>query len=338
MTARHLAKNLAFMLAHVLGLPRICRRRLSSGFIILTYHSFQQGKDPACFVSQPQRDLERQLDYLQAHFNVRPLADLLIAESGSRMAENGRRRPDVAITVDDGYRDNYEILFPLVKGRKIPVTIFLATGCLDRQQPPWTIQLRELLRQTPLHELKSPLALPLRTPREREHARSRLKEFLSPLPPGEREELLNRLRVELRAGDGTRYTMLTWDQVREMKQYGVSFGSHTAQHSLLSRVTPDVAERELRESRSRMTEELGEAPELFCYPDGSCSDSVARLVRESGYRAAVTQQPGLNQADADCFRLKRVQIPHNESLDVFACRVSLVPQVISCSRGGTPYS
>jgi len=310
------------------GLPGFCRRKFAPGFVILTYHSFQKSKDPDLFVSQPETDLEAQLDYLQAHFNVRPLTELLFAESVSDRSPGNKRKPDAVITVDDGYRDNYEILYPLVKARRIPVTVFLATACLDRQQPPWTIQLRELLRRTPCMELKLPLALPLRTQSERELARARLKEILAPLPPAERDEWLNRLRLELQAKAESSYRMLTWDQVREMKQCGVNFGSHTAQHSMLSQVPPHVAEQDLRESYSRLSEELGEAPELFCYPDGAYSESAARLVRESGYRAAVTQQPGLNQADTDRFQLKRVQIPHNEPLFVFACRVSLVTQVL----------
>ena len=45
---------------------------------------------------------------------------------------------------------------------------------------------------------------------------------------------------------------------------------------------------------------------------------------ETGYKAGVTQDWGINQILLDPFALRRIEIPYYENLEVFSCRVSRI--------------
>jgi peptidoglycan/xylan/chitin deacetylase (PgdA/CDA1 family) len=88
---------------------------------------------------------------------------------------------------------------------------------------------------------------------------------------------------------------LSWDQAREMAaDGGVRFGSHGVTHRDLTALRDDELERELRESRMVITEELGRVPEAFCYPFGRFDARVTAALREAGYTygIAVASRPG----------------------------------------------
>src|SRR3546814_11425727 len=72
---------------------------------------------------------------------------------------------------------------------------------------------------------------------------------------------------------------MSWAQLREMKQAGVTIGHHTASHRHMATDPTARNEAELAEAEARFRAELGEAPTLFAYPYGAAS--AAEIGRES---------------------------------------------------------
>lgn len=81
---------------------------------------------------------------------------------------------------------------------------------------------------------------------------------------------------------------LDWGQVREMKEQGMSFGSHTWSHPNLANVTDQVALDEFRSSKLRLEERLGDVVNSVAYPFGKprrqLNGQTLELAREAGYR------------------------------------------------------
>jgi peptidoglycan/xylan/chitin deacetylase (PgdA/CDA1 family) len=82
--------------------------------------------------------------------------------------------------------------------------------------------------------------------------------------------------------------MLTWKQLRELGNSGVEIGSHSCSHRSLPALSLDEAEREVRDSRRRLEDELGVPVRYFAYPYGYATEEVARVVEQAGYGAAFT--------------------------------------------------
>jgi peptidoglycan/xylan/chitin deacetylase (PgdA/CDA1 family) len=81
--------------------------------------------------------------YLSRHYNVVSLNDLY-----RHLESEDSRGMVVAVTFDDGYRDNYECAFPILERYRIPATIFLTTGVMDSGEPLWFEQLAEAVKKT----------------------------------------------------------------------------------------------------------------------------------------------------------------------------------------------
>ncbi len=93
---------------------------------VLCYHSVNSVTNPESDPITPE-SFEQHLAYLQAHRTVVPLASLVKAIRG----EGHIPHDAVAITFDDGYRDNFEVAYPLLRKYGAPATMFVVTGFVD---------------------------------------------------------------------------------------------------------------------------------------------------------------------------------------------------------------
>ncbi len=108
--------------------------------------------------------------------------------------------------------------------------------------------------------------------------------------------------------------MLTWDQIKEMNEYGIDFGSHGITHPRLTKLPINEAVKEVRESKRFLEESLGKEILLFCYPHGDFNADMKTIVKESGYTCACSTIPGGNMAACDLFALKRTWISPKDTL------------------------
>jgi biofilm PGA synthesis lipoprotein PgaB len=100
---------------------------VGSHAVVFMYHRFGDSRYPSTNIDTVQ--FARQLDYLDANgYRIWPLARIV------DHLESGLPIPDrtVALTVDDAYRSVYENAFPLIRERKVPVTVFVATDAVER--------------------------------------------------------------------------------------------------------------------------------------------------------------------------------------------------------------
>lgn len=91
---------------------------------------------------------------------------------------------------------------------------------------------------------------------------------------------------------------MTWEQLRQLKAWGMSVQSHSRSHPFLSELDEAALRRELTESRARLDAELGQQTTEIAFPGGDApSRRLRRLLAECGYRTALGTRWGLN-ADA----------------------------------------
>ena len=76
--------------------------------------------------------------------------------------------------------------------------------------------------------------------------------------------------------------------LREMQTAGMTIGSHTRSHPVLTREIYDRVREESEGSRRAIEENLGTTAKCFAYPNGSFNQSVVDAVRDAGYDFAFT--------------------------------------------------
>lgn len=116
---------------------------------------------------------------------------------------------------------------------------------------------------------------------------------------------------------------LTVPQIREMARAGMAIESHGVHHVDFSRLPAAVARGELARSRATIGGWAGRPVRFFAYPAGRYSPALERLLRDLGYRGAVTEVPGFVGPASDPFALERIRVAHDDTLRSFAGKVHL---------------
>jgi peptidoglycan/xylan/chitin deacetylase (PgdA/CDA1 family) len=115
--------------------------------------------------------------------------------------------------------------------------------------------------------------------------------------------------------------LLTWEQIREMQERGVTFGSHALTHPHLPALPECEWRRELVESKQVLEQGLGRPVETLAYPYGDFSPALAAGALEAGYRACFSTLPGLNAPDTDPAALRRMNVRRHAGLWLFRRKV-----------------
>ncbi|MGD9107939.1 MAG: polysaccharide deacetylase family protein [Gammaproteobacteria bacterium] len=95
---------------------------------ILCYHSVSEGENLELSPLSPLL-FEQHLKFLANNYQVITLAELVDALNNNKKVA----KHSVVLTFDDGYRDNYTEVFPLIKKYKVPITVFVATGFIENE-------------------------------------------------------------------------------------------------------------------------------------------------------------------------------------------------------------
>ncbi len=265
-----------------------------------------------------------QMAYLKKAYRVISLTEMV------RRIENGSvDKCQCAVTFDDGWRDVYVNAYGIMRERRIPATIFLTTGFVGTSKLFWPEKLtRSMFNRDRLDEVSAlsvidrdcaSLTERIVSSGDKKAAMVLLDELiesLKHLAPTERDKFVETLCSDPDGSDRkpVRY-VLDWDEVREMAEHGISFGSHTVSHPLLPQITVDEAKSEIDESKRKIEQELGRDCEHFAYPNGNWNEKIKTMLREAGYRSAVLARK--ISSTTDLFVLGRTNIHNGMSVSPF---------------------
>lgn len=116
--------------------------------------------------------------------------------------------------------------------------------------------------------------------------------------------------------------LLSWPQIFEMQKSGITFGAHTVSHSRLTRQTNEERWQEIYWSKKMLEEKLGYPVSFFAYPYGDFSNSVKKVVKRAGFRAALTMEQGWERFPADLYQLRRVRINGETTREQFIEKIN----------------
>ncbi len=332
------------MLGQILGLIpyRLVRpfRLLHRGryFHILNYHRIMN--IPADFpfdsdlVSASTEQFGYQLDYIAKHFkviNFRMLRDSL--RQNDQFPDNS-----LIITFDDGYIDNYEIAYPMLKKRGLTATMFTATGFIGKNRVFWWDKLAYIIKKTNRADIsiKSPLELDMNLdayPDRQTAARTVIKKAKT-LPDEKKESLIKILseKLDIEIVKDKISNMMSWDHLREMSTNGIEIGAHSVNHPIFSNIDPGILKKEVLESKEMIEREIKQEVITFGSPGRGRIPNEEKLrfeknlkdyISDSGFLFSTMYRWGIVHEDNfDPKAVPRIGIERTDSNVLFRAKVS----------------
>jgi peptidoglycan/xylan/chitin deacetylase (PgdA/CDA1 family) len=244
------------------------------------------------------RMLERHLDWIGHRFQFVSLDEL-----GARLdSGDGLETPIAAITFDDGYRDFYSHALPLLKKKGVPAAVFVVTDLVgttnvqihdklylllmrrfgEREMRP--TDMAELLHRLGISLPDGTVAVTATTP----FLATRL--LLEALSQADMQRVLSALELEVSISQDTfkPFYSLTWEMLAEIRRVGITVGSHTRTHVLMTNESRQKVMDEVVGSREELEKRLGTGVQHFVYPDGAFNASSVNAVAAAGYRFGYT--------------------------------------------------
>jgi peptidoglycan/xylan/chitin deacetylase (PgdA/CDA1 family) len=302
--------------------------------VILMYHQVcERESDPWELAVSP-ANFEEQLDFIRQHFDVVPLDELA---ASIRKKNLGAKK--LAITFDDGFADNYTIARPILESYQFPATFYLATGSLGNRNLYWWDELEMIILHTPVlpekfetevggkpiefefasdHILTKELVEEIRKwkavlPSGNERISLFLTLWLNiqPLPFPQQAKALADIRdwARVRTVDYPQGQVMTVSEVNSLIEnplFGI--GAHTVHHAMLGRQEAEIQAYEVQESKKVIEDLSRRAITGFAYPYGNYNALTKVLLRDAGFRYAVSTEYRFATEKDDIYELPRMQV------------------------------
>lgn len=284
---------------------------------IFMYHRFTFADATEHVVSA--KNFEWQLQQLQKRWNVISLGEYLQL----RHQKTPVPPYTVIITIDDGYRDFYEVAYPLLKTYQYPATFFVTTAFVYGDIWLWHDRLHFAIEQAQVTGLELPLKgktvkLLTATREEKFTTWQQLSDYCVNVPDEEKWRTINKIEDLLQVRPPKTvpvdFAAVSWGQLKEMVQNGIEIGGHTITHPVLSQVNPAELQKELVQPKKIIEERIGQVALSFCYPNGRDADitpKVLEIVQNCGWLGAVQ---GSGTDFSNLYRLPRLGVT-NDRLD-----------------------
>ncbi|NLW35949.1 MAG: polysaccharide deacetylase family protein [Syntrophorhabdus aromaticivorans] len=260
------------------------------------YHGVvKEGEQLDCWWLLGEGVFRRQIEYVNDNFCVVSLDDVY------RHISSNKTLPKNAcvITFDDGYKNYLTTALPVLKKKGLPSTVYIPSHLCENQDTIWTDKLFTALynsRRISLDLTDLGLGFWKMSPKlERMRTAHALVDLLKKRPvevkSTQLDMILKRLedQPEWQSYPGPNpFELLSVKEIEYLsKEPLVTIGSHSANHEVLTNLSEEKIEYEVRSSKRMLEEWIGRPVNHFSYPDGKYNGKVVGYVRQGGFKTAV---------------------------------------------------
>ena len=263
---------------------------------VLVYHRVDEYDHrpylDSALISADPAQLDAQMRLIAEKYHPVSAEDVLDAIEGRHLLPKN----SVLVTVDDGYQDFKEIIFPITERYGIKPVLFIPTAFVG-QGLFWWDKLYAAVNYCPISKISTPLgSFSLHNQAERKKAIVYLRQAVKALPFDQGMSIVNSLYDEFAPQNMVNVcSTLTWDELRILAQGGVTIAAHTHTHPLLSMIPYELACQEIRTSQETIRREIGWALPIFAFPDGKqkyFNSDLIKFLDDEGFIFAVTTVEG----------------------------------------------
>jgi peptidoglycan/xylan/chitin deacetylase (PgdA/CDA1 family) len=296
---------------------------------VLMYHRVDDVEMDPWDLAVSEEKFEEQILWLKSNRNVLPLDKMVEQHLSGQLQKHS-----IAITFDDGYRDNFTKAASILQKHQVPATFFICTAPLFQQQAFWWDELQHILLEA--HDLPAVFSLksehvvfsveiegeeilspelkqalqrwryPAPTVSKRVKAYLSVWEEMRRWPHQQRQDALSRWKKDLKIEDETKALPMRVEELKKLAGFSLfSIGAHTVTHPALEYLSAEEQTSEIKTSTTVLQDVCDKRINTIAYPYGSFNQETAELTKRLGFRAGFTTQPVAINKMKDCYTIGR---------------------------------
>jgi peptidoglycan/xylan/chitin deacetylase (PgdA/CDA1 family) len=291
-----------------------------ASLLVLIYHRVLATPDPLLRTEPSAAEFAAQMDLVKSLCHVLPLS-----EAVERLLSGTLPPRSLCITFDDGYANNRIVAAPILAQRRLPATVFVATGFIGGGRM-WNDTIIESVRRAGTELDLRRLGLGCYTLSDDVSKCRAIDETLRALRyKGFDERSAAVAAIAERIGHALPDDlMMTEQHIKELASFGIEVGAHTIGHPILAQIDGEKAWHEVAGSKAALEEITGGPVLTFAYPNGrpqrDYDRSHVEIVRRAGFKVAVSTAWGAAGREADRHQIPRSR-PWEKSPLRFAARL-----------------
>ena len=204
----------------------------------------------------------------------------------------------VLLTFDDGYKDNYDLAYPILKKYNIPFAVFLTTSFPEKEAVLWWYIIEDLIMNNEAILLSDDTKYNCKTYKQKVDTFMSIRKKIMLISPDsflkDLESLLSDYKIDWISKCNE--LVMTWSQIQELsKDRLVTIASHTRNHYPLNRLNESMVLSEIKDANTLIESKIGEPVNHFAYPFGTRLEINQReieIVKSINFKTAVTTRNG----------------------------------------------
>jgi peptidoglycan/xylan/chitin deacetylase (PgdA/CDA1 family) len=282
----------------------------------------------SCTVEQ----FRKQLQLIKKYFHVITLDEAILLTENKLPLD----KRYALITFDDGYIDNYIEAYPVLKEEEINAVFFIPTDYVGSGLIPWWDEIAWILKNTSKKEFsfagKGTIYLNALV------LDNVIRKFLTLIKSDPRTmdekmlELRTKLDCEYIVDPKDASLFVSWDQIKEMKSGGMTIGSHTCSHRILTHIDKENQLLELAQSKLYLEQHLGCNIDSVAYPVGQSNtfnDEICEMTKKLNYKIAFTFTNAVNDLPiGNPYKVSRLGIDNHPSLMVLKQKIIMSGKMV----------
>jgi len=212
---------------------------------------------------------------------------------------------NVLITFDDGYRDNYDLAFPVLHKYNAKCVFFVVTDYIGTKKWLWHDKVRYLITKGKIEKLKA-------------------EQILKQMNRGIEVSTTFKNRIStLIENENLPTIMMNWENLKEISKSGLRVGAHTRTHKILSFLKDSDQKEEITSSINKINKELSIHSNEFAYPNGMFNENTLEIIKNNSLDYAFTTINGINGKAQKTMEIKRIGINSSDSIFILLLKVFL---------------
>jgi len=266
------------------------------------------------------RKFHDQMKFLKKHCNIISMEDVYLHYKNNIPFKLNT----VAITFDDGFKNNSSVALPILDNLEIPATFYIASGLIGTENMFWVDKIEDCLNLTEAQTIQinifnERLKFDLSTREEKINSLRDIKRICKSSTNSDKDQIIDQIINQTKVNPTPHcdnYKIMDWDDLKKLEaSKNTIIGGHSMGHEILSKLNKDQMIKNINTSIEILENRLGIKIDHYSYPEGQedhYDEYVISALKSAGIKCCPSAINGLNSADIDLFNLRRIMVGFNE--------------------------